>query len=152
MTTQYKLELSVGIFVFIAILCIGYLTIQLGQMHLVGKDYYTLKARFSKVPGLRSGNDVRIAGVTVGRVENISLDKEHFTAQVSLRLPKDIKITDDSIASIKTSGLIGDKYVSISPGGSGIYLQSGDRLIETESPIEIREIISKYVFGQVEKK
>jgi phospholipid/cholesterol/gamma-HCH transport system substrate-binding protein len=135
--------------VFIALLCLGYLTIQLGQLRLLGDDYYSLKSRFRSVSGLKEGNDVRIAGVQVGRVDSIVLNKDYFVSVVTLKIRDDIKLSDDSLASIKTSGLIGDKYVSISPGGSGIMLEPGDMIVETQSPIDFEELVSKYVFGGV---
>jgi phospholipid/cholesterol/gamma-HCH transport system substrate-binding protein len=143
------IEIFVGIFVFIALLCLGYLTIQLGQLRLLGDDYYSLKSRFRSVSGLKEGNDVRIAGVQVGRVDSIVLNKDYFVSVVTLKIRDDIKLSDDSLASIKTSGLIGDKYVSISPGGSGIMLEPGDMIVETQSPIDFEELVSKYVFGGV---
>jgi phospholipid/cholesterol/gamma-HCH transport system substrate-binding protein len=151
MISKYRIETGVGIFVFIALLCVGYLTIQLGQMHLIGGDYYTLKARFSNVSGLRAGNDVSIAGVKIGQVKSIHLKQKDQVAIVKLELRQDIKITDDSIASIKTSGLIGDKYISISVGGSPLYLQPGDTIVDTQPPIDFEELVSKYVFGNVNK-
>lgn len=146
------IEITVGVFVFIALLCVGYLTIQLGQMRLLGDNYYNLKARFGSVSGLKEGNDVRIAGVKIGRVQKIVLNKEHFVSIVTLKIRDDIKLSDDSLASIKTSGLIGDKFVSISPGGSGMLLEPGDMLIETQSPVDFEELVSKYVFGGVKDK
>jgi phospholipid/cholesterol/gamma-HCH transport system substrate-binding protein len=151
MNSQYKIELSVGIFVLVALLCVGYLTVQLGQMRLLGDDHYVLKARFSSVSGLNEGNEILIAGVPVGRVKDIRLNTEDFAAMVQLSIRDDIKLSDDSIAAIKTSGLIGDKYISISPGGSGFYLQPGDTIIDTQPPVDIEELISKYVFGDVQK-
>jgi len=151
MNSQYKIELSVGIFVLVALLCVGYLTVQLGQMRLMGDGHYVLKARFSSVSGLNEGNEILIAGVPVGRVKDIRLNTEDFAAMVKLSIREDIKLSDDSIASIKTSGLIGDKYISISPGGSGFYLQPGDTIIDTQPPVDIEELISKYVFGDVQK-
>ncbi len=148
---RYYVELSVGIFVFISLLCIGYLTIKLGKMEIVGKDYYTIRARFSNVSGLKVGNEVRISGVQIGRVSKITLDTKQFVAIIYLEIKKGIKLSDDSIASIKTSGLIGDKYVSISPGGSDTYLQPGDMIIDTEPPVDFEELVSKYVFGSVKK-
>jgi phospholipid/cholesterol/gamma-HCH transport system substrate-binding protein len=143
------MEVMVGLFVLAALVCIGYLTVQLGQMRLVGKESLVLKARFSRVGGLTEGNEVRISGVSVGRVVDISLDMERFAAIVTMELRKDLTLSDDSIAAIKTSGLIGDKYVSISPGGSSFNLESGDMIIDTQPPLDLQELIGKYVFGDV---
>jgi phospholipid/cholesterol/gamma-HCH transport system substrate-binding protein len=150
MRKGYKVELIVGAFVLLGLICLGYLTIQLGQMQLFGQDYYQLQARFSNVGGLRSGNSVQIAGVQVGQVQDIELNKERYVAMVRLKIKEGVRLTDDSMAAIKTSGLIGDKYISLSPGGSGIYLEPGDTIIETQAPVDIEELVSKYVFGSME--
>jgi phospholipid/cholesterol/gamma-HCH transport system substrate-binding protein len=149
MENRYKLELIVGIFVLIGIMAVGYLTVRLGKIQLLGGNYYTINARFSNIGGLKVGNEVQISGVVVGRVENIRLDPEDYNVIINVSVWKDIKLTDDTIASIKTSGLIGDKYVSLSPGGSDEILQPGDMIIETLPPVDIEELISKYVFGNV---
>ena len=144
-----SIETAVGVFVFIGILCVGYLTVKLGKMELLGKDYYFLQAQFQSVSGLKVGANVEMAGVPIGKVEAISLDNEEQTARVRLRIQSGVIVTDDTIASVKTAGLIGDKYIKLSPGGSDIVLQSGDTLIETESALDLEELISKYVFGGV---
>jgi phospholipid/cholesterol/gamma-HCH transport system substrate-binding protein len=149
MRKKFSMEIAVGVFVLAALACIGYMTVQLGQMRLTGEGYYSIKARFSRVTGLTEGNEVRISGVPVGRVSDITLETERFAAIVTLKLENDITLSDDSIAAIKTSGLIGDKYVSISPGGSGFELQPGDMIIDTQPPLDIQELIGKYVFGDV---
>jgi len=148
---KYYIELTAGIFVFISLLCVGYLTIKLGKMELIGNKYYSIKARFSKITGLKTGNEVRISGVEVGRVKDIILNPKDFSVIVVMEIRKDIKLSDDSIASIKTNGLIGDKYISISPGGSDIYLSPGDMIVDTEPPVDFEELVSKYVFGNVKK-
>jgi phospholipid/cholesterol/gamma-HCH transport system substrate-binding protein len=145
------LETAVGIFVLIGLVCVGYLTIKLGKMELLGENYYLLNARFYSVAGLKKGSQVELAGVQIGQVKSIELDTKRYVANVKLKIEKDVKLTEDSIASIKTSGLIGDRYIQISPGGSDIYLEPGETIIETESPVDIEELISKYVFGGVEQ-
>jgi len=146
---KYSLETTVGIFVFIGLLCVGYLTIKLGKMELIGGDNYTLYARFNSVSGLKTDSSVEMAGVEIGRVSKIGLDSERQMALVTLKIHKDVQITDDAIASIKTSGMIGDKFVRIAPGGSDIILQPGEAITETESAIDLEELISKYIFGSV---
>lgn len=147
---KYTLETSVGIFVFVCLLCVGYLTVKLGKLDLLGGQNYTVQARFTSVSGLKAGSSVQMAGVPVGSVGDIHLDPKRLDAVVELQLRKDIRLTDDTIASIKTSGLIGDKYISLSPGGSDIYLEPGDMIIDTESALDIEALISKYAFGDVE--
>ena len=144
-------ETFVGLFVLIGLLCVAYLTVRLGKMEVFGETGFTLTARFTSVQGLRVGADVEMAGVRIGRVKAIELDESSPKAQavVHLLLMKDYKLSDDTIASIKTSGLIGDKYVTISRGGSESILQAGDEITDTESSVDIETLIGKYAFGGV---
>jgi len=142
-----KLEITVGIFVLIGIICMGYLTIKLGRMEILGDNNYRLLARFESVTGLRKGASVEIAGVQVGRVDKITLEAESQLAEVEIKIEKGIELAEDVIASIKTTGLIGDKYINLQPGGSDEILKPGDRIVETESAVDLEELISKYVFG-----
>lgn len=142
-----SIETAVGIFMVIGILCVGYLTIKLGKMEWVGDNYYPVYARFESVSGLSRGAYVEMAGVQIGQVEAISLDQDRQAAKVKMKIQKGIVLTDDAIASVKTSGLIGDKYIKISPGGSDEVLKPGDTITETESAVDLEELISKYVFG-----
>jgi phospholipid/cholesterol/gamma-HCH transport system substrate-binding protein len=91
-------------------------------------------------------------GIEVGRVEKLGMDAEVQQAQVEMLLRKDIKIYEDAIASIKTEGLIGDKYVSIDPGGMGDPLKPGDSIIQTQAAVDVGDLISKYAFGDVKKE
>jgi phospholipid/cholesterol/gamma-HCH transport system substrate-binding protein len=142
-------EIGVGVFVLIGIICIGYLTIKLGKMELFGSDHYSVSAQFQSISGLSDGAAVEVAGVQIGKVASISLDKEEMVAVVNMKIQKGVVLTDDVIASIKTSGLIGDKYIKLTPGGSDEILKPGDAIIETESAVDLEELISKYVFGGV---
>lgn len=144
-----SIEITVGIFVLIGIICIGYLTIRLGKMEWIGDDYYSVNAKFESISGLKTGASVEIAGVPIGKVGSIFLEKEEQVAVVKLKVQKGIVLTDDVIASIKTAGLIGDKYIKLTPGGSDEILNSGDTIFDTESAIDLEELISKYVFGSV---
>ena len=144
-----SLELGVGIFVIMGLMCVGYLTVRLGNMEFFQDDHYFLNARFHSVTGLKTGANIEIAGVRVGEVDSISLDLTEKVAMVRLKLKMEVVLTDDVIASIKTAGLIGDKYIKISPGGSEEILKPGDTIIETESALDVEEIISKYAFGDV---
>ena len=146
---KYSLEFSVGVFVLVGLVCLGYLTVKLGKMELFGNDGYTVTARFASITGLKTGASVEISGVQVGKVTGISLD-DKYSAKVSLQISKAVTLSDDSIAAVKTSGLIGDKYVSISLGGSDDYLADGGEITETQSAVDIEALISKYVFGGVE--
>lgn len=142
-----SLEMGVGIFVLIGLLCVGYLTIKLGKMELLGDNYYTLYAKFNSATGLKPGSNVEIAGVRVGQVDAISLEPVMKIAKVTMKIEKGIELEDDTIASVKTSGLIGDKFIMIVPGGSGDMIQPGGMITETESALDIEDLVSKYVFG-----
>ncbi|MEZ4525495.1 MAG: outer membrane lipid asymmetry maintenance protein MlaD [Desulfobacterales bacterium] len=144
-----SVEMSVGIFVVIGLLCVSWLTIKLGKAEVLGANHYTLSAKFQSVSGLKTGAVVEMAGVQVGKVDSISLDQERMVAVVDMKIQKDLKLSEDSIASVKTSGLIGDKYIKISPGGSEDFLKSGDVITETESAIDLEDMIKKYVFGSM---
>lgn len=146
---KYSRETAAGVFVLLGLLCVAYLTVKLGRMELFTDKGYTVTCRFSSITGLRVGAEVEIAGVPVGRVASITLDRERPLAVVGLRINEGVRLTDDVIASVKTSGLIGDKYVKLSPGGSPDILGNGDEITETESSIDIESLISKYVFGGV---
>jgi len=148
---KYSIETSVGIFVFIGMLCVTYLAVRLGKMELIGNNYYSLYARFSSVSGLKAGAYIEMAGVQIGQVDSVFLDQEEQVAVVKMKIQKEIILTDDVIASVKTSGLIGDKYIEVFAGGSDNVLKAGDLITETESPVDLEELISEYVFGGVKK-
>ncbi|MEE4355222.1 MAG: outer membrane lipid asymmetry maintenance protein MlaD [Desulfococcaceae bacterium] len=142
-----SVETAVGVFVLIGLICIAYLTVKLGKAEVLGDNYYSVSAKFQSVSGLKTGAVVELAGVQVGKVEGISLDQERMVAVVKMKIRNELKLSEDSIASVKTSGLIGDKYIKISPGGLEEMLKSGDVITETESAIDLEDMISKYVFG-----
>lgn len=146
-----KLELLAGLFVAIGIAAIAWLTVQLGAGALVGGDTYLIEARFTNTSGLSKGGNVVVAGVPVGRVEGIRVDPIDFTAIASLRVLSHLKLPTDSIASIKTTGLIGDKYIAIAPGADETYLKAGDRIVDTEASVDIESLIGKMAFGGVDK-
>ncbi|MEJ5360237.1 MAG: outer membrane lipid asymmetry maintenance protein MlaD [Desulfobacterales bacterium] len=146
---QSSVELGVGLFVLLGIVCVGYLTFRLGEVEVMGEKYYPLNARFTSVTGLKVGAQVEIAGVQVGRVDAIALDPRDLTALVRLRIREGITLGEDVIASVKTAGLLGDKYIQLSPGGSDRILRPGDTIVETEPPLDIEALVSKYAFGRV---
>lgn len=149
---KYSNETVAGIFVLIGLVCVGFMAVRLGNVSLLGNDAYALYARFNSVSGLKVGNPVEMLGMGIGRVTDFSMDQENQVAVVELKIKKGIKIYDDAIASIKTAGLIGDKYVNVDAGGSGEILKPGDTILDTESPIDLGELIGKYAFGDVEKE
>lgn len=147
MQKKFDVELAVGIFVLIGILALGYLSIRLGKLEVVGGGGYTVYAEFTNAGGIKPGSVVEVAGVEIGKVKSIRLD--NYAARAELWIQRDINIQEDAIASIKTKGLIGEKFIQISPGGSEKYVSNGGKIRETESAIDIEELISKYVFGKV---
>lgn len=147
-----NLELYVGLFVLLGIAAVAYLTIKLGSGSLVGGKTYQVEARFANAGGLHAGSSVLCAGVTVGRVDGIRIDPSDYSAIAVMRIVTDLKLPTDSMASIKTSGLIGDKYVCLSPGADEAYLSPGTRITMTESAVDLESLISKMAFGSVDKE
>jgi phospholipid/cholesterol/gamma-HCH transport system substrate-binding protein len=146
------METTVGIFLVFGLLCIGYMTVKLGHVSLLGDNTYSLFARFTTVSGLRAGSPVDMLGIEVGRVGRLTMDQKDQKAVVEIRIQKDIKVYDDAIASIKTEGLIGDMFLSIDPGGAGKLLGPGETITETQPALDIVDLIGKYAFGEVKKQ
>lgn len=142
-----KLELIVGVFVLVGILCLGYLSIKLGKLELIGGNVYEVVAQFNSASGLKPGSAVEIAGVEVGRVRGITLKEDR--AAVTLAVNDGVKLYTDTIASIKTRGIIGEKFLALSPGGGGDPLKPGDTIRDTESGLDLEELVSQYVHGKV---
>ncbi len=142
-----KLELIVGVFVLVGILCLGYLSIKLGKLELIGGNVYEVVAQFTSASGLKPGSAIEIAGVEVGRVRGIVLKDDR--AAVTLAVDNSIKLYTDTIASIKTRGIIGEKFLALSPGGGGDPLKPGDTIRDTESGLDLEELVSQYVHGKV---
>lgn len=150
---KYNTELSVGVFVLVGLLCTGYLTLRLGNLDIFSSDGYMLTASFNSVTGLKSGSTVMIAGVPVGKVTNIELEPgRDYRALVTMKINSGVRFGDDASASIKTSGLIGDKYVNISPSGySTTILENGDEIEETLPLFDLEDLIGKFVVPGVGK-
>lgn len=144
---KFDLELTVGLFIIAGIICLGYLSIKLGKMEIVGERGYEIYGVFSNVGGLKNGSSVEIAGVKVGRVKSVTL--YNYQARVVLNLPENVKLQEDAIVSIKTKGLIGEQYVEITPGGSEKIIKPGGQIRETQSAVDLGELISKFVFGKI---
>jgi phospholipid/cholesterol/gamma-HCH transport system substrate-binding protein len=142
-----RVNIAVGLFVILGIVALAYLSIQLGQVSFLGARGYAVTVDFPSVGGLKAGSAVEIAGVEIGRVESIGL--ADYQARVTLRVHSGIKLQEDVIASIKTKGLIGEKYIRISPGGSEKIIQPNGRIREVEAPVDFEELLSKYIFGKV---
>lgn len=147
-----QIELGVGLFVILGIAAIAYLAIRVGGGRLVAPDTYTLTARFTNASGLKSGSSVRIAGVTIGDVTKVGLKQDEMVALVTFRVPSSLKLDDDTVASIKSAGLIGEKFISLKPGGSGAALKPGALIVDTQSSVDLEDIISRFAFGSVGDK
>ncbi|MGK0456398.1 MAG: phospholipid/cholesterol/gamma-HCH transport system substrate-binding protein [Zhongshania aliphaticivorans] len=146
-----KIEFLVGCFMIIGMGAVFYLAIQVGSTSVFGGDNYTLQARFSSTSGVNAGSRVEIAGVRVGTVKSVVLN-DSFYSIVTFELPSKIQLDDDTIVSIKTAGLIGDRYLDVSPGGSGFPLEAGDLIVDTESALDIEGLISRFAFGGIDDK
>lgn len=148
---KIDLELAVGLFVLIGVFSLAYLSVRLGKLETVSGGSYTVYAEFENAGGIKEGTVVEIAGIEIGKVKSLSLSKD-YRALLMISIRKNIPIQDDAIASIKTKGLIGEKYLQISPGASDKLIPDGGKITETESVIDIEELISRYIFGRVEEK
>ncbi len=147
---QTRTEIVVGVFVLIGIVCLGYLAIRLGKLEVLGDSGYSVYADFPSVAGLKIGDSVEIAGVRIGRVESITLADDR--ARLNLRIDDNVKLQEDVIASVRSRGLIGDKFVLISPGASDKTIPPGGKIRETESPPDITDLIGKIVGGDLTSK
>jgi phospholipid/cholesterol/gamma-HCH transport system substrate-binding protein len=144
---QTRTDLIVGIFVLIGIACLGYLAVRLGKLEIFGAKGYVLYADFASVAGLKLGDSVEIAGVKIGKVEAITLAEDR--GRLELRVDDGVKLQEDTIASVRSRGLIGDKFVLLTPGASDKFLKAGDRIRETESPPDLPDLLGKIVAGDV---
>lgn len=143
---KMNLEMIVGLFLLVGFACFSYLAIKMGDIKMFNNETYDVTARFTSISGLKQGSVVELAGVNVGRVSRIELDPADYEAVVHLDVDKSVKLQDDAIASVRTAGIIGDKYIKLTPGGSDILLGAGDEIEETESSISLEELVSKYIF------
>lgn len=142
---KLSLEFIVGLFLIAGIGAVTYLSVVISGVSGFSSEGYRLMAKFENSSGLKRGAVIEIAGVKVGKVESISLEPETQESLVWLEIDQNIEIQDDAVASIRTAGIIGDKFVKISVGG-GDVLVDGDEIIETEPAISIEELVSKYMF------
>jgi phospholipid/cholesterol/gamma-HCH transport system substrate-binding protein len=143
-----RIEIAVGAFVLGGLAALAYLSVSLGSMRLLSPETMRVGARFATVGGLKEGATVRMAGVNVGKVKDIRL--EDYAAEVTLEVESGLALPADTIASIRTEGLLGEAFVSLSPGASEEDLKDGGRIPRTEPPLDLIELLSKYAFGSVE--
>jgi phospholipid/cholesterol/gamma-HCH transport system substrate-binding protein len=142
------LELIVGLFLLIGIIALGFMSVKLGKMEWVGGGGYQIAAVFSSAGGLKVGAVVEIAGVEIGRIKSLNLNDD-YQARVVMDINDTVMLQDDSIASIKTKGLLGEKFVDITPGGADEMIPEGGVILDTEPPIDLESLISKFIFGKV---
>jgi len=140
-------ELVVGLFLIFGIISLAFISIKLGKLEVIGKPGYTVFAEFDNDGGIKQGASVEIAGVSVGKVNTVKL--ENYQALVELVIYRNVKLQEDAIASIRTEGLIGEKYIQITPGASDKLIPNKGKIRETESAIDIESLISKFAFGKV---
>ena len=143
--SRFTMETAVGIFVFAGILCLAWLSIKLGKLELVGGDTVPFVAEFASVAGLKEGGSVEIAGVEVGKVASISV--KDYKASVLLKIRKGIPLQEDTIASIRTRGLIGDRYVNLAPGASERMISPGGRIRDTEPAVDLEGLLGQFIHG-----
>lgn len=146
-----RIELLVGVFIVIGVACISYIAINLGDISMFGRDQYELKARFTSSSGLRKGAYVEAAGVRIGIVRDITFIPDEYLAEVTMAIDNHVEVQEDASASISTAGIIGDKFIKITPGGLDDILEPGEEILETEPSINLEELISKYVFESGDK-
>jgi phospholipid/cholesterol/gamma-HCH transport system substrate-binding protein len=141
------LEVIVGLFMVAGFMALVYLALNLGEVPLLDSGRtYSLNAEFENVSGVKKGAAVQVAGVVVGQVNEISLNEEGF-AELNMRIDKSLRVPTDSIVSVKSQGIIGDKYIQISLGGDQEYFRENDLILDTESAVDIESLISKFAFG-----
>lgn len=145
-TPNTKTEILVGAFVMLGIAALGYLSISIGGLQLVSPDRYVLKARFASVGDLKPGAPIRLAGVKVGQVTSVKL--KDYSAEADLSIGRALVLPKDSVASIRTEGLLGNTYVSLTPGGSLENLRDGGLVSQTEPAIDLGDLLARYAFGQ----
>jgi phospholipid/cholesterol/gamma-HCH transport system substrate-binding protein len=143
---KMNLEMIVGLFLLAGFASFAYISIKMGDIKMFMDESYPVTARFTSISGLKEGATIELAGVKVGKVTKIELDGGEYEAVVHLDISTDVQLTDDSIASIRTAGIIGDRFIKLTPGGSDIYLEPGDEIEETEASISLEELVSKYIF------
>jgi phospholipid/cholesterol/gamma-HCH transport system substrate-binding protein len=142
-----RVELIVGAFLLFGLFCLGYISVETGEIPLLRARTYKVVAKFDSVTGLVKGASVEIAGVPVGRVSSIAL--VDYRANVELDIDPKVQLQDDAIASVRTKGIIGETYVSILPGGSKKIVPPGGVLRQTEDAVDMQQLISTYIHGKI---
>jgi phospholipid/cholesterol/gamma-HCH transport system substrate-binding protein len=142
-------EIIAGGFVLAGLILLGYLSISIGGFSLLPEKRYQVSARFSDIGDLKPGAPVKLAGVTVGEVASIRL--ADYVAEVQLALDRTLQVPSDTIASVATAGLLGDAYLTLSPGGSDENLAAGGRITRTEPALNLADLLGRYAFGAAQE-
>jgi len=150
MQSYRKIEITVGVFVFLGVMAMAWMAIKLGQVGGLGSSGYHISATFEDAGGLRAGADVMLAGVSIGRVASVQL-KDQDEALLQLEIQQGVKLTTDAIAAVRTKGIIGERYIRISQGADDEIIEDNGEIEETESAINIEDLISKYIFSSAEQ-
>ncbi|RMF18034.1 MAG: outer membrane lipid asymmetry maintenance protein MlaD [Gammaproteobacteria bacterium] len=145
-----KIEIAVGMFVVLGVAALFFLALRVSGITFDGeRPTYTLYAQFTDVGGLNTRSRVTLAGVPIGQVRNIRLDPDALMAEVEMAIYKEVStIPLDSSISIRTAGLLGENYLSVSPGGDLEYLQDGDSFESTSGALNIESLVNQFVSGQ----
>ena len=143
------LEFIVGLFLALGILAMSFLSVKVARKELFRPGGYEVQAVFTNCSGLRSGSAVLIAGVEIGRVKEISL--QDYAARVKMVINPKVALQKDTIASIRTQGLIGEKYIELTPGGADEKIPPGGSIRDTEPALDVEGLISKFVQGNMSK-
>jgi phospholipid/cholesterol/gamma-HCH transport system substrate-binding protein len=142
---QARMMAAVGSFIILGGACMAYLTVTLGKLELAESGYYEVYGEFDSVTGLKEGAPVEIAGVVLGKVDRITLNPQTDQAVVAMKIRQGVKVTDDAIASVRTEGIIGDRFIALTPGGSDRILADNGRIIDTESALDVTELLKKFL-------
>ena len=144
---NFKVETAVGLFMLLGIACMVWLSLKLGNVDIGGRKRMPVTAVFTSVQGLKVGAGVEIAGVEIGKIKSIEI--RDYMGLVLMEVRKDIPLQEDAIASIRTRGLIGDKYIDISPGASDRLIEPGGKIRETVPPVDFEKLLGQFIHGQV---
>jgi len=152
MNTQ-KIRISVGLFVLVGLAALAFLAVVMGKGQLeLPQSTRPVMARFTNAGGLKPGSTVQIAGVPVGEVKKITLKPDDMSAIVTFRVESSLKLDDDTVAAIHSQGLLGEKFIALKPGASGTPLKPGAVIVDTQSTVDLEDLIAKFAFGSTVKK
>jgi phospholipid/cholesterol/gamma-HCH transport system substrate-binding protein len=147
---KLNIQLITGIFVMLGVAAFTYQAVTIGGVSFTAQPGYTLMARFDSISGLREGAIIEAAGVRVGTVSAITFDPDNYQAIVSLRINEGVPVSEDATASVRTQGIIGEKYIKLSQGGFPDMLGDGMEISATESAISLEELVGQYIFSSKE--